>query len=76
VQKKGGVLYHRTPPKKLGAEAQEKHRAMSSAIPQKNLPLSDAVIGALLDSVPDAILIVDQERRIILVNSQTEKLFG
>jgi two-component system, cell cycle sensor histidine kinase and response regulator CckA len=49
---------------------------MSSAIPQKNLPLSDAVIGALLDSAPDAILIVDQERRIILVNSQTEKLFG
>jgi two-component system, cell cycle sensor histidine kinase and response regulator CckA len=38
--------------------------------------VSDAVYRTLVESAPDGIVIVGQEGRIVVVNSQTEKLFG
>jgi len=38
--------------------------------------LSDAIIEELVDSVPDGVVLADGDGRILLVNRQTEELFG
>lgn len=38
--------------------------------------ISDAVYKTLVESAPDGIVMVGQEGRIVVVNSQAEKLFG
>jgi two-component system cell cycle sensor histidine kinase/response regulator CckA len=45
-------------------------------MPTGSTAVSDAVYRTLVESAPDGIVIVGQEGRIVVVNSQTEKLFG
>src|SRR6266436_257967 len=45
-------------------------------MPTNTSAVSDAVYRTLVESAPDGIVIVGQEGRIVVVNSQTEKLFG
>ena len=36
----------------------------------------EANFGAILDAAPDAMLVVDQQGRIVLANIQCEQVFG
>jgi len=45
-------------------------------MPLSAVAVTDAVYKTLVESAPDGIVIVGQEGRIVVVNSQTEKLFG
>ena len=45
-------------------------------MPTSTVAVSDAVYRTLVESAPDGIVIVGPEGRIVVVNSQTEKLFG
>jgi PAS domain-containing protein len=45
-------------------------------MPTSTFLVSDAVYRTLVESAPDGIVIAGQEGRIVVVNAQTEKLFG
>src|SRR5262249_53256721 len=45
--------------------------------PPRSLPhLSEQTLRSVLETAPDAIVVIDAQGRIVLVNAQTERMFG
>ena len=56
--------------------ARERRSIVESLQPLSDAGLTDEGAWALLDAAPDGIIMVDEAGRILLVNRQTEELFG